>query len=265
MKPGLAATFDLVDWLKSSLERLPQSASMRAVREGLLWLLPTLLVSAACLMMASLLGISSRWAGFVTSLYAIHQGINELIPLMVAASIGNMLAFKHRLPHMSVAFLCLAYVAIAKSLLGAHSQGALAYILLIALSTPLVTVPIIDLLYRQRWTQLVRAEIAGDNVKNVLNLVIPGVIVGLGIAGGMGFLLGLPVLDRLDIGLGVDTEYIAHSPYLSGMIYSALNSVLWFFGIHGANALLPLEDVFKAALDLDQMALKDGGAAHYLT
>jgi len=79
------------------LAALASTESLRAIREGLLWILPCLLVSAGFLILsecARVLGFDPQWVAFLAGL---HNQISSVIPLLVAASIGYMLAIQHRL------------------------------------------------------------------------------------------------------------------------------------------------------------------------
>lgn len=238
-----------------SLDWIARTDSMRAVREGLLWLTPCLLVSAIFLMLAAMIDMTFGADSLSADLLAIHRGINKFIPLLAAASIAYMLSIKKRLPRLPIASLCFAYVSIAASLLEAHSGAALTLLLFVAITTPLVTVPLLAFLYRQPWTNVTRDEIAGENVKNALNLIVPGILGGLLVAFVLKMLLMLPAFDSVLLKLELD---IGGSPALSGSTFAAVNSLLWFFGIHGYHALLPLIDAMDSALRLNQTAVAMG-------
>ena len=106
------------------LAALAGAESLRAIREGLLWLLPCLLVSASFLILAQCaraLGLPVQ----VSEMFAgLHTQINSVLPLLVATSIGYMLAIRYRLPQLPVALLCLAHVVIASYLLRDYPLAA---------------------------------------------------------------------------------------------------------------------------------------------
>lgn len=243
--------------LSDRLDRLAESDSMRAIREGLLWIIPSLLVSASFLVLAAILNALGRAPRLAETLLALHQQISDILPLLIAASIGYMLAIRHRLPRLPVAFLCFAYVAIAASLLHDHPHAAATFILFIAIASPIINVPIMAWLHRQNWTRIARMDIVSNNLRDVLNLVIPGMLTAMLLAGGLMLLRQSPLIDSIDFSLELP---LAEHPYHSGMLITALNSLLWFFGIHGHHALLPLFDLLDQAVTLNALDVQSGSA-----
>ena len=80
-------------FLTQRLAVLASTESLRAIREGLLWILPCLLVSAGFLILsecALALGFDPQVVSFLAGL---HKQISSVIPLLVAASIGYMWRF----------------------------------------------------------------------------------------------------------------------------------------------------------------------------
>ena len=80
------------------LAALASTESLRAIREGLLWILPCLLVSAGFLILSECARVLGFDPQVVTFLAGLHNQISSVIPLLVAASIGYMLAIQYRLP-----------------------------------------------------------------------------------------------------------------------------------------------------------------------
>ena len=75
-------------FLTQRLAVLASTESLRAIREGLLWILPCLLVSAGFLILsecAQALGFDPQVVSFLAGL---HKQIRSVIPLLGAASIG---------------------------------------------------------------------------------------------------------------------------------------------------------------------------------
>ena len=134
------------------LALLAGAESLRSIREGLLWLLPCLLVSALFLILAQCAQALGAPGSLVDLLTGLHNRISSIIPLLVAASIGYMLAIQHRLPQLPVAFLCLAHVVIAIYLLRDYPLASATFVLFIAIASPLVNVPVMAWLHRRRWT-----------------------------------------------------------------------------------------------------------------
>ena len=170
---------DMQLFLTQRLARLAGANSMRAIREGLLWLVPCLLVSALFLILSALAQMSGQPEPVVQLLAGLHAQIGSILPLLVAASIGYMLSIRHRLPRLPVTFLCFAHVQMAIFLLREHPRAAATLVLFIAIASPLITVPLMARLSAMRWTRIARTGFVGENVREVMNLVVPGSIVAL--------------------------------------------------------------------------------------
>ncbi|MPR01595.1 EAL domain-containing protein [Pseudomonas sp. MAFF 212408] len=239
-------------FLTQRLAALASTESLRAIREGLLWILPCLLVSTGFLILAEcarVLGLDAHVVGFFSGL---HNQISSVIPLLVAASIGYMLAIQYRLPQLPVAFLCLAHVVIATFVLRDYPRAAATFVLFIAIASPLLNVPAIAWLHRFRWTRLVNEDLVGHNLRGTINMVLPGVITALVLVALLLSLLQINYVAQLQ---GPQVLDVLQSPYGSGLFVTLMNSLLWFFGIHGLYALQPLFDVLDQAVVLNGVAL----------
>ena len=231
--------------LSLRLQAVARADSMRAIREGLLWVLPCLMVSAVFLVssvLAQMLGLPTQTTDLLAGL---HAEISRILPLLIAASIGYMLAIRHSLPRLPVAFLCFVYVALAAYLLRGHPRAAATLVLFIAIASPIVNVPLMARLMRVRWLQLSRGSLVSDNVEDAMNMVLPGVLTA-------GLLVVVLTLLQQWSGLAhwslpldvVDPD----RPYLNAVAITGMNSLLWFFGIHGYHALQPLFQVLELAV-----------------
>ncbi len=246
--------------LTNCLASLAAADSLRAIREGLVWLLPCLLVSAPLLVLsvcARLLGAPDELVNFLTGL---HDKIIATLPLFVTASIGYMLAIRHRLPQVPVAFLCLTQMVIAIYLMQDYPRAATTLVLFISIGAPLVNVPMIAWLYRQPWLRLIRENVVGYNVRDSINLVIPGLLSAATLVMVLLLLLKIPSVAQMQVPF--DLAALDH-PYGYGLLISATNSMLWFFGIHGAHAMQPLFSVLDHAVTLNQLNVATGEPAHY--
>lgn len=106
----MALGMDLAAWrvlLSHRLEAVARADSMRAIREGLLWVLPCLMVSAVFLVLSVLARVLGLPPAVGDMLAGLHGEISRILPLLIAASIGYMLAIRHQLPRLPVAFLCM--------------------------------------------------------------------------------------------------------------------------------------------------------------
>lgn len=230
---------------------------MRAIREGLLWIVPCLLVSAAFLVMAVVMQYLDAPKVLIDSTLALHQEISRILPLLIAASIGYMMSIHHRLPRLPVAFLCFSYVAIAAALLSDHPRAASTFILFLAITSPLINVPIMAWLHRQKWSRIVRADVVSDNVRDSLNLIVPGVMTSILLGSTLYLLLDSPLIIWLDAPFELP---VLESPYWSGIVIAGMNSLLWFFGVHGYHALSPMFEVLDLAVAMNAMDVLGGGS-----
>ena len=234
--------------LTQRLAALAGAGTMRALREGLLWLVPCLLVSAAFLLASALAQMAGLPAPVVQWLAGLHTEISAALPLLVAASIGYMLAIRHRLPRLPVAFLCLVYVEIAAFVLRGHPRAAATLVLFIAIASPLINVPLMARLHARRWTRIARGGLVGESVRDAMNLVVPGIVTAALLAAVLAALAQVPALTQAELPLALAAP---ESPYRSGVLLAALNSVLWFFGIHGYYAMQPFFQVLDQAVVLN--------------
>ncbi|NCE91580.1 EAL domain-containing protein [Pseudomonas sp. L13] len=248
-------------FLTQRLAVLASTESLRAIREGLLWILPCLLVSAGFLILsecAQALGFDPQVVSFLAGL---HKQISSVIPLLAAASIGYMLAIQHRLPQLPVAFLCLAHVVVATFVLREYPRASATFLLFIAIASPLINVPAIAWLHRFRWTRLVNQDLVGHNLKGTINMVVPGALTALALVAVLSLLLLIPHVAQIQ---GPQVLDALQAPYGSGLFVTLMNSLLWFFGIHGVYAMQPLFDALDQAVALNGAALAAGEPVLYL-
>ncbi|MDD1779865.1 EAL domain-containing protein [Enterovibrio sp. ZSDZ35] len=232
--------------------------SLRAMRDGMLWLVPCLIVSSILGFVASMLEFLQVDAPvFIHELNLLRESLTSLYPYLFSASISMMLAIQWRLPRPPIAVLCISYVAVAEKVLGYESHLSSIMLTFIGLTLPLYAVPLLSKLKKQKWARLVESEVSGKLVKDAMNLIIPGVIVTLVV---MMVTKSLTVLD----GVLNSTAFLQsfdpiNDPYGVGAIFSLLNSLLWFLGIHGYYALTPLVHPLFDALDMNRVIEAAGG------
>ncbi|OBY84231.1 PTS sugar transporter subunit IIC/EAL domain-containing protein [Delftia sp. JD2] len=255
-KTSRAGFPDVQLFLTQRLARLAGANSMRAIREGLLWLVPCLLVSALFLILSALAQMSGQPEPVVRVLAGLHAEIGSILPLLVAASIGYMLSIRHRLPRLPVTFLCFAHVQMAIYLLSEHPRAAATLVLFISIASPLITVPLMARLSRLRWTRIARTGFVSENVREVMNLVVPGALVAvLLVLLLLGLQQVLPDITRAELPLAIAGP---ENPYRSGLTLALLNSVLWFFGVQGYYAMQPFFQVLDQAVVANAAAMAQG-------
>lgn len=188
----------------------------------------------------------------------LHSRITVAIPYLVTASIAYMIAIQLHLPHLPVLFLNVAYLICVDQLMEQFYGAARMLFLLSALLIPIWATRGLAILHGQSWCQLTRAEGAGSQVRDTLNFIIPGMLVAAAVILVMlGVILVLPDPKWINYHLFLDA---ANEPYEVGLIYSILNSLLWFFGVHGYHALLPVLEGLNQALMLNHTTVMAGGS-----
>ncbi|MBV7296428.1 EAL domain-containing protein [Enterovibrio paralichthyis] len=232
--------------------------SLRAMRDGMLWLVPCLIVSSILGFIASMLEFMNVDAPVVIhELNLLRLSLTSLYPYLFAASISMMLAIKWRLPRPPIAVLCIAYVAVAEKVLGYGGQITSVLLTFVGLTIPLYAVPLLSKIKRQRWARLLENEVAGRLVKDSMNLIIPGVIVTLVVV------LVTKMVKFAGVYLDSPTFLTMYNPagdpYCVGAIFSILNSSLWFLGIHGYYALTPLVEPLMEMVEINHLVFESGG------
>ncbi|WP_394128306.1 PTS sugar transporter subunit IIC/EAL domain-containing protein [Vibrio hepatarius] len=234
--------------------------SLQAIREGMVWLIPCLMLSSFALFFASIgeFFLDSREA-WITHLYSLHDAIAQFFPFLMTATISYILAMQWRLPRPPTALLMITFLVIIEGVLPEGST-LLTFHIILAIITPLYAVPLLAYLLRFDFLKLTETESAGQIVKESLNMVIPAFITSLLVlAINYTFVMSLSNIALSSI---FATDY-ANEPTLFGVIFATLNSVLWFMGIHGYYALLPLVEFLQEASNLNYSTVLAGGEAHY--
>lgn len=250
----------LLRYPKDRLAALAGANALRAIREGLLWTMPCLLVSALFLVLSVVARQLGLPPAFADLLLGVHDKLAGIMPLLVGASIGYMLSIRHRLPHLPTAFLCLSYVVIAESVLAPYPQLAATLVLFIAIVSPLGNVPLMGRLYRRHWTRLAPDGLISENVRDTLNMVVPGLLTAGLVVLVLSAALRIPGVTQFNIPMDLAS---LDSPFITGPLIAALNSVLWFFGIHGFHALAPIMNVMDQATMLNAASANAGYEGMY--
>ncbi|WP_104402553.1 PTS sugar transporter subunit IIC/EAL domain-containing protein [Vibrio penaeicida] len=235
-------------------------SSLLALREGLLWMVPCLMLSSFVLFIASIGDfLYDDRPAWVDASFTVYSELTAIFPFLLTAAISYILAMQYRLPRPPVSLLSMVYLVVVRELVPSE-QVMLMYSVIMAVATPLYFVPILSWLVKQKWLALTNLDSAGQIVKESLNLVLPAIVVGgCTILINTGFIAFVSNIISLDMSL---LDY-ANEPYAFGLIFSFLNSIFWFFGIHGYYALLPMVEMLTEAINLNYSVVISGGEAFY--
>lgn len=244
------------EWL-GRLNVLANGNAFRAIREGLLWVVPVLLLSEVLQLLVALGRHFPLPLSLNSALQAAQPALEHTIPLLIAGAIGYFLALNHRLPRLPVAFLSLSLVAVAAAIMAQHPRLLSVTAVAIALMTPLTLVPLLSFLSRQRWLPKMRQGIVNDNLWETFNILPSGLLAAIL------FIVGINALSEPLTSLVELTPALPEqaNPYLSGLLVSGLNSLLWLLGIHGYHALTPVFLHLQHAVELNAIDLAYTGSA----
>ncbi|MBD0786837.1 PTS sugar transporter subunit IIC/EAL domain-containing protein [Vibrio sp. Y2-5] len=233
---------------------------MHAIRQGMIWLIPCLMLSSLALFVACIaefyIGGRPSW---VQAFYDMNSAVGDVFPYLMTATTSYLLAMQWRIPRPPMALLSILYLVVSASLIKTHSTLEMLYIVM-AIVTPLYAIPLIAYLFSLKALHVTSSESAGSMVKESLNLVLPAIITL-----AMVMLVNFVILESLSL-FSLDkllTFDYANDPYIFGSVFAVLNSTLWFFGIHGYYALLPMVELLQQASDLTYSTVAAGGSAPY--
>ena len=226
------------------------SEGLQSLREAMIWTVPCVLISAIFITINYLLVVFQINAEFLTGLEDLTLMLSRLVPLVITTSLTYILSVKKHLPPMPVTILALTSSLMIYLDPTESFQGISAFMILIGIVVPFVTVNLIKALYEKKWTMFTRSELAGSNVKNALNLTIPGLVLLLTVF--FGLKLTIYLMSFTD-SAGLIDRILTKASYPGAILYTFLNSVLWFLGIHGGNVLQPL------MLHLNEISAATGG------
>lgn len=223
---------------------LPSISLVRTIfhilRTSMIWLMPVLIVTSIVLFtLNSILFFNPDNEGVYNLLHRLHQSFFLLMPYMLAVAVGSMIALRMRMPRPTLSLLSLAGVFAIQRLVeisGIENVNGVQFF--VGLTLPFLLVPICAYFFHKKWFDLVRFNLSGANIKETINLILPG---------GIALIVSVLVYWIFILFLGsLGTSFITidpvNNPYSSGVIIAFLNSVFWFFGIHGYYAILPLLD-----------------------
>ncbi|MER0305674.1 PTS sugar transporter subunit IIC/EAL domain-containing protein [Vibrio vulnificus] len=244
--------------LKKVSKRL--SPSLQAIREGMIWLIPCLMLSAFALFFASMGEfVGGGRSGWINALYDVHNAIASFFPYLMTATISYVLAMQWKLARPPMALLSIIFLLIVGHFVPADDTLKMFHIV-IAIVTPLYAIPILAHLLHVPQLRITNSDSGGKLVKESLNLVLPALLTAFIVV-----VINYLIFSMISFGDGlklVQLDY-ANEPYEFGITFAAMNSLLWFLGVHGYYALLPLVELLQQASSLNYSTFVAGGEGHY--
>ncbi|HBK7244069.1 EAL domain-containing protein [Vibrio cholerae] len=247
---------------KNELTKVSQYlvSAMHSIREGMVWLIPCLMISSFVLFIASMGELfSGGRPEWVLILYRANQVIAETFPYLMTATISYLLAMHWHLPRPPIALLSIIYLVVSSASVSAENNLP-TFQIITALITPIYAIPLIAWLMRYPVLHLTHSNSAGSIVRESLNLVLPAALTAMVVV-GINLILFGPITRQIFASL-MHFDY-ANDPYSFGLTFASLNSLLWFFGIHGYYALLPLVELLQEASRLSESYFLIGETAPY--
>ncbi|HDY7751844.1 TPA: PTS sugar transporter subunit IIC/EAL domain-containing protein [Vibrio vulnificus] len=244
--------------LKKVSKRL--APSLQAIREGMIWLIPCLMLSAFALFFASMGEfVGGGRSGWINALYDVHNAIASFFPYLMTATISYVLAMQWKLARPPMALLSIIFLLIVGHVVPADDTLKMFHIV-IAIVTPLYAIPILAHLLHVPQLRITNSDSGGKLVKESLNLVLPALLTAFIVV-----VINYLIFSMISFGDGlklVQLDY-ANDPYEFGITFAAMNSLLWFLGVHGYYALLPLVELLQQASSLNYSTFVAGGEGHY--
>ncbi|HAT8489316.1 TPA: PTS sugar transporter subunit IIC/EAL domain-containing protein [Vibrio vulnificus] len=244
--------------LKKVSKRL--APSLQAIREGMIWLIPCLMLSAFALFFASMGEfVGGGRSGWINALYDVHNAIASFFPYLMTATISYVLAMQWKLARPPMALLSIIFLLIVGHVVPADDTLKMFHIV-IAIVTPLYAIPILAHLLHVPQLRITNSDSGGKLVKESLNLVLPALLTAFIVV-----VINSLIFSMISFGDGlklVQLDY-ANEPYEFGITFAAMNSLLWFLGVHGYYALLPLVELLQQASSLNYSTFVAGGEGHY--
>ncbi|HDY7633424.1 TPA: PTS sugar transporter subunit IIC/EAL domain-containing protein [Vibrio vulnificus] len=244
--------------LKKVSKRL--APSLQAIREGMIWLIPCLMLSAFALFFASMGEfVGGGRSGWINALYDVHNAIASFFPYLMTATISYVLAMQWKLARPPMALLSIIFLLIVGHVVPADDTLKMFHIV-IAIVTPLYAIPILAHLLHVPQLRVTNSDSGGKLVKESLNLVLPALLTAFIVV-----VINYLIFSMISFGDGlklVQLDY-ANEPYEFGITFAAMNSLLWFLGVHGYYALLPLVELLQQASSLNYSTFVAGGEGHY--
>ncbi|ENO1847975.1 PTS sugar transporter subunit IIC/EAL domain-containing protein [Vibrio vulnificus] len=244
--------------LKKVSKRL--APSLQAIREGMIWLIPCLMLSAFALFFASMGEfVGGGRSGWINALYDVHNAIASFFPYLMTATISYVLAMQWKLARPPMALLSIIFLLIVGHVVPADDTLKMFHIV-IAIVTPLYAIPILAHLLHVPQLRITNSDSGGKLVKESLNLVLPALLTAFIVV-----VINYLIFSMISFGDGlklVQLDY-ANEPYEFGITFAAMNSLLWFLGVHGYYALLPLVELLQQASSLNYSTFVAGGEGHY--
>jgi len=229
---------------------------LQAIREGLLWILPCLMLISLILLVASIgefiVGPDTPW---VVTLNELYQFLKDLFPLLLTAALAYILAMKWRLPRPPVALVSIVYLTLFQKIFD-YSDSVQVLELVISVLTPLYSIPLLAYCYQKRVFTIAYSRHIGRIVKESLNMILPSIAVGLVVI-SLNALIVVGV-DALKLDSIWHLEY-KDAPLLFASMFAVANSLLWFVGIHGYYALLPWIETLQHAVSIADVELLSSG------
>jgi len=225
--------------LQAALGLLNRAPWARSVRDGMVWLVPYLMLWSAVLLLGEALHLLDAPQAWVSLARRGAAQLRDLLPPVIWGAMGAMAALHFSLARTPVAYVCLAAgVVVQAALTAVAGTGGAAWISLLAMTVPFPMVGLMASLSRRPAMHLAAgSSTAGHNVSESLNLVLPA-LAAIALTTAAVATAGWLLTAGLQGVAG--SLWSQASPTLVAALYTLGNSLAWLFGVHGYYLLLPL-------------------------
>jgi cellobiose-specific phosphotransferase system component IIC len=199
----------------------------------------------------------SQFAQLISSFY---QQAHIFFSYLLTAALTITVAMRLRQPRPTLVLLSLCYLAVYHFLTQFYPAGN-ALQNLVAIITPLYTVPLIAWLRHTKLLCKHQLPNSSSHLTEAVNLIIPSIVVLLVVLSvNIVILLGWNAISLSVVTL----EDINQSPYWYGSIFSLISAISHFFGIHSIYTLSFLHDPFFQATLHNIQSYQQGSNDLYL-
>lgn len=212
----------------------------------MIWLIPGMIIVSLVAFFTSILllvNFNLNHEYINTFLYGVHNNLPILTSYLITLALGYSLAVHYELPKPQLAFISVFGVFLSSNMLAVNEQLLYTFRFFNSILAPFLIAYIVNITYKRAPIMFVKVNLYGSNLRDTINLIIPGSIALIVITFISSILLYVfQTFPHPEIILDP-----VNAPLFTSILLSSLNSFLWFFGIHGYYAILPLFDQLVAS------------------
>lgn len=199
------------------------------IRNAFVLMLPVYIVSSIVLFMATMFELSKK-DEIALILKELHSNIAFIIPTLLTLSVSYFFVLRYELPKLTTAISMSIFFIIIQYF---FKENATIIVYFLASILPFLLIPIINFIYEQKWTKIIKSNRLNQSLTQSFNLLIPSLV--------LSFILLIIYLFywsfQENIHLHFDFDFKISSSLYGEYIFSFFNSIFWWLGLHGGMLL----------------------------